>query len=144
LPERRGRHAEPVAIAERSHRLASSCDRRARRSRAVYRWFVTESLQGRDIDVVPCRSLDEATAVHYSQGAADLLLVDSQVIRGRDVETLRALSQQGASMRCVVLDSDGDRGHCRGGAVTCADKPVDKDAVVRPITAHLGAHRPAA
>jgi DNA-binding NtrC family response regulator len=110
---------------------------------ALYHWFVTESLQGRDIDVVPCRSLDEATAVLDSQGAADLLLVDSDLILGRDAETLRALSQD-ASMRCVVLDSDGSRRRPRGYAVTFADKPVDRDAVVRLVTAHLGAHRPAA
>jgi DNA-binding NtrC family response regulator len=109
----------------------------------LYRWFVTESLQGRDIDVVPCRSLDEATAVLKGQGAADLLLVDSDLVLGHGSDTLHALSQ-GGSMRCLVLDSDGDRRRPRGGTVTFVDKPVDADAVVRLVTGHLRGHRPAA
>jgi DNA-binding NtrC family response regulator len=106
---------------------------------ALYRWFVTESLHGCGIDVVPCRSLDEATDVLHHLGAADLLLIDSDLIRGRDGERLHALSQA-SSMRCVVLDSDGDWRRAGACAMTCADKPVDADALVRLVTGHLAGH----
>jgi DNA-binding NtrC family response regulator len=102
---------------------------------ALYRWFVTESLRGCGIDVVPCRSLAEAADVLHALGAADLLLVDSDLMLDRDGVQLRALSQ-GASLRCVVLDADGDRRRA-GGAVTFADKPVDADAVVRLVRGNL-------
>ena len=102
----------------------------------LYRWFVSESLHGFDIDVVPCRSLDEATAVIRRLGAADLLLVDSDLVGGGDYERLHALAQH-ASMRCVVLDADGDRRRAAGCALTFADKPVDADAVVRLVVGTL-------
>ena len=110
---------------------------------ALYRWFVTESLHGRDIDVVPCRSLDEAADVIHDLGAADLLLVDGDLLTGRDGNLLRALTE-GALAGCVVLDSDGDRHRPAAGAVTFADKPVDADAVVRLVSRHLRNRRPAA
>jgi DNA-binding NtrC family response regulator len=106
---------------------------------ALYRWFVAESLHGCGIDVVPCRSLDEATDVLDALGVADLVLVDSDLIRGRDGERLPALAR-GASMRWVVLDSDGDRRRAGGCALTFADKPVDADAVVRLVTGNLASH----
>jgi DNA-binding NtrC family response regulator len=106
---------------------------------ALYRWFVTESLQGWDIDVVPCRSLDDAADVLHDLGAADLLLVDSDLIAGREGDRLRALSR-GASTPCVVLDSDGDRRRAGACAMTFADKPVDADAVVRLVMGHLTGH----
>jgi DNA-binding NtrC family response regulator len=107
---------------------------------ALYRWFVAESLHGRGIDVVPCRSLDEATDVLHSLGvAADLLLVDGDLMRGRGGDTFHALSQR-AAMRCVVLDDGGDRRRAGASAMTFADKPVDADAVVRLVTGTLADH----
>jgi DNA-binding NtrC family response regulator len=118
-------------VASRDRAIVLIVDREA-----LYRWFVTESLHGCGIDVVSCRSLDEATDALHHLGAADLLLVDSGLIADRDGDRLRALPH-GASARCVVLDPDGDR-RCAGpGALTCADKPVDADALVRLVTRHL-------
>ena len=108
---------------------------------ALYRWFVTESLQGHGIDVLPCQSLDEAAAVLQTHGAADLLIIEGDLLLGRDGATLHALSRGG---RCVVLDSDGDWRREGDGAVTFADKPVDADAVVQLVTGHLRGQRPAA
>ena len=106
---------------------------------ALYRWFVTESLRACGIDVVPCRSLAEAADVLHDLGAADLLLVDSDLVLDRDGGQLRTLSQ-GASVRCVVLDADGDRRNAAGSALTFTDKPVDADAVVRLVTGNLADH----
>ena len=56
-------------LASSSHATVLIVDRET-----LYRWFVAESLHGFGIDVVPCQSLDEATAAVRSLGVADLLL----------------------------------------------------------------------
>jgi hypothetical protein len=127
-PSRNDRFASP------DHATVLIVDREA-----LYRWFVAESLHGSGIDVVPCRSIDEATDVLRDLGGADLVLVDSDLVFGREGDRLRALSQE-ASLRCVVLDSDGDRRRAGGCATTFADKPVDADAVVRLVTGNLAGH----
>ena len=126
--------SRPDRLAPPHHATVLIVDREA-----LYRWFVTESLRGCGIDVVPCRSLAEAADALHDLRVADLLLVDSDLVLDRDGGQLRALAQE-ASVRCVVLDADGDRRSAAGSALTFTDKPVDADAVVRLVTGNLADH----
>jgi DNA-binding NtrC family response regulator len=111
---------------------------------ALYRWFVAESLRGSGVDVVPCQSLDEAASALREAIAPDLLIVDSDMLEGRAVETLRGVRAEAAATPCLILDSGGDVSLSRLGAVTVAAKPVDTAAVITLVTSQLHRDLPAA
>jgi DNA-binding NtrC family response regulator len=104
---------------------------------ALYRWFVAESLRGCGIDVVPCGSLDEAASLLGGRAAPDLLIVDGELLEGRDSGTLGAMRANAGTVPCLVLDSGGSLSASRLGAVTVADKPVDTAAVIALVTRQL-------
>jgi DNA-binding NtrC family response regulator len=111
---------------------------------ALYRWFVSESLRGCDVEVVPCGSMEDAASVLRGPLALDLLIVDGEMLEGRDAEALHAMCADADAPPCLVLDSGGALSTSRLDAVTVADKPVDTAAVIALVTRHLRREVPAA
>ena len=111
---------------------------------ALYRWFVAESLRESGVDVVSCDSLGEAADVICRRAAPDLLIVDGDMLEGRDGEVFRAIRHYTGAAPCLVLDSGGGLSPNRLGAVTVAVKPVDTDAVIALVASQLHRDAPAA
>ncbi len=111
---------------------------------ALYRWFVAESLRGCAVDVVPCGSLAEASTALRGAVAPDLVMVDGEMLEGRDAASLRDLRAQTGVAPCLVLDSGGDVSASRLEGVTVVAKPVDSAAVVALVTGQLHRDTPAA
>jgi DNA-binding NtrC family response regulator len=109
----------------------------------LYRWFVTESLGGCEVDVKASASIEDAAAYLRDSGRVDLLIADGDLLLGSD-QSLRLLRERAGATAWVVLDSDGDLSRHGLGGATVVAKPVDSAAVVslvsralrRDVTAH--------
>jgi hypothetical protein len=94
---------------------------------SLYRWFASESLGARGVDVVCCTTLGEADAYVDSHPGTALLLVDEPTIRGEGERGRAMLRRLSHLVRCVVFGSEPDRFAGRPLALTVVDKPDDND-----------------
>ena len=102
----------------------------------LYRWFVTESLAGCDVDVMASASIEDAAACLRLSGSVDLLIADGELLLGSG-QSLRLLRERAGATPFVVLDADGDLSRQGLGDATIVAKPVDSAAVVSLVTREL-------
>jgi DNA-binding NtrC family response regulator len=108
----------------------------------LYRWFVSQSLDAREMHVIQCRTLHEAAACLRRRMAVDLLLIDGQTVQDEGAEAMELLQRVAKSTACIVLDSTSPSYTSDDvGDAALVEKPVDSTAVIELLDRHL--HRPA-
>ena len=104
----------------------------------LYRWFVTESLSGCELDVVTASSVEHAATHLREFGRVDLLIADGDLLQGSG-PSLRMLRERAGATPFLVLDSDALSPRGLGNARVVA-KPVDSAALVTLVTGELRRH----
>jgi len=103
---------------------------------SLYRWFVTESLGGCELDVTAFPSIEDAEAYLRDCGTVDLVIADGELLLGSG-KSLRQLRERAGATPLLVLDTDGDLSRQGLGDATVVAKPVDSTVLVSLVTRAL-------
>jgi DNA-binding response OmpR family regulator len=101
---------------------------------ALYRWFVSESLNPQGVHAVQCRTLAEAAAYISRHRGIDLVIADAQTVTDEGDDAMAMLSVMARSTPFLLLDSSADDTlGVRVGSATIVEKPVDSSVVARLV-----------
>jgi len=111
---------------------------------ALYRWFVTESLDPVGIRVMPYRTIADAARYVEERPGRTLVLIDAQTLADEGQGGFAQLHARFPSLPCVVLEPESPSAsllHEPTAPAPTAEKPVDSGALVALVDAHF--HHPA-